>query len=187
MNLIFIFKLCALTTAITVLFYSCGCSSYNDEYEYLPNHYDFITEYDEISFRNGDGATATLSVGEVNCGIGEPEDFCEPQCTRTSYEICGQGAAKTLDEVFVLDYSHSKKAWHEENFYFSDCYYKSDQSSTIEIIDSLEVEAKMYYTVWKILPTPQSENASINEFYYVDQIGPIRYLLASGEIWNRIP
>jgi hypothetical protein len=55
------------------------------------------------------------------------------------------------------------------------------------VIDSMEVASQMYYSVSKILPVTKHSSQSIMEFYYVDEIGPIRYVLTSGETWNRIP
>lgn len=166
---------------------SCGCTSYKDDPVYISDKSDFVRHQDEINFGNGNGAVETLIVGDIQCGLGDPEDFCEPQCTQTRYESCGQGVARSVDDEFVLDFSHSKKAWHNEVYFFSDCYFVDTMTTQIELINSMTVLDSTYYSVSKILPVSKNSSQSIAEFYYVDEIGPIRYVLTNGEVWDRIP
>lgn len=180
-------RLSAAWIVIATCVSSCGCTSYKDDPVNLSDKNDFVRDQDAISFQNDGGVVETLIVGNILCGLGDPEDFCEPQCTQTRYQTCGQGVSRSLEEEFILDFSHSKKAWHDEVFYFIDCYFVDTMTTQIEVIDSMEVASQMYYSVSKILPVTKHSSQSIMEFYYVDEIGPIRYVLTSGETWNRIP
>lgn len=177
----------ALHVLSIFLLEGCGCTSYTDDPVNVSNKNDFVRNQDEISFISNNGNVATLIVGDILCGLGDPEEFCEPQCTQTRYETCGQGIAKSLDEEFELDFSHSIKAQHHEIFYFSDCYFVDTMVTQIQTISSMVVQDSMYFGVSKILPVTEGSNQSISEFYYVDEIGPIRYILTNGEIWDRIP
>ena len=182
-----VFRIYMMGIGIVLLFDSCRCRFYEDEFVNLPNHHDFVEGQHTIAFQNDNGNVSTLIVGDVLCGMGDPEKFNETECIRTSFEICGQGVARSMDEPFVLDFSHSKTAMQKEMFYFSDSYFDNAIESSFGMIDSMEVLSHMYYSVSKIQPIPINASSSIAEFYYVDQTGPIRYVLSNGEIWNRIP